>query len=112
VVIMVFMGGDTIHRKLQMFSGEPTGVVRVDKREVSVKWKEYTLMIEAVRSSATWEGPSTAGSSPPPPPVNKNFLWTAARGGSVKNLHFDSETPSVAERLSLGLRGLTDTVDK
>jgi len=47
-----------------------------------------------------------------PPSKKKDFLGTAARGGSVKNLHFDSETPSVAERLSLGLRGLTDTVDK
>jgi hypothetical protein len=58
------MGGDTIMlEKSETFSGEPTGVVRVDKCEMSEKGKEYTLMMEGVFSTATWEGPSTAGSS-------------------------------------------------
>jgi hypothetical protein len=56
------MGGDTVQRVTDV-SGEPTSVVRVDKCEMSKKGKEYTLMMEAVLSSATWEGLLTVQTS-------------------------------------------------
>jgi hypothetical protein len=42
----------------------------------------------------------------------KNVLGTHSKGGQAKNLHATSESPSFAEGLGLGLKGLICAIDR